>query len=79
MKFILEYPNNVETAQDEWKICSVGDGIFKIRCASSFLRAKSQYDPRDIILGNTLPAKMFGGTDFWLETRVIIKILTHSC
>ena len=23
----------------------------------------------------TLPAKMFGGSDFWLETRVIIKIL----
>ena len=25
-------------------------------------------------LGNTLPAEMFGVTDFWLETRVIIKI-----
>ena len=24
---------------------------------------------------NTLPAEMFGGSDFWLETRVIIKIL----
>ena len=23
----------------------------------------------------TLPAEMFGGSDFWLETRVIIKIL----
>ena len=25
----------------------------------------------------TLGAKMFGLSDFWLETRVIIKILTH--
>ena len=23
---------------------------------------------------NTLPAEMFGGSDFWLETRVIIQI-----
>ena len=27
----------------------------------------------------TLPVKMFGVTDFWLETRVIIKISTHPC
>ena len=27
---------------------------------------------------NTLGAEMFGGRDFWLETRVIIKISTHS-
>ena len=26
----------------------------------------------------TLPAEKFEGSDFWLETRVIIKILTHS-
>ena len=26
----------------------------------------------------TLPAEMFWGSDFWLETRVIIKISTHS-
>ena len=26
----------------------------------------------------TLPAEMFEGSDFWLETRVIIKISTHS-
>ena len=25
---------------------------------------------------NTMPAEMFGGSDFWLEPRVIIKILT---
>ena len=64
-KFILEYPNNVETAQDEWKICPVGDGIFKIRCASSFLRAKSQYDPRDIILGNNT---IYNDLKVWLFT-----------
>ena len=27
---------------------------------------------------NTLAAEMFLGSDFWLETRVIIKISTHS-
>ena len=27
----------------------------------------------------TLPAEMFGGSDFWLETRVIIKMSTHPC
>ena len=27
----------------------------------------------------TLPAEMFGGSDFWLEIRVIIKISTHPC
>ena len=28
---------------------------------------------------NTLPADMFGVREFWLETRVIIKISTHPC
>ena len=27
---------------------------------------------------NTLGAEMFGGSDFWLETRIIIKISTNS-
>ena len=38
---------------------------------------KNKYNIVDPCLG-TLPAEMFGGSDFWLETRVIIKILTHS-
>ena len=28
---------------------------------------------------HTLPAETFGGSEFWLETRVIIKISTHPC
>ena len=27
----------------------------------------------------TLPADMFGVSEFWLQTRVIIKILAHPC
>ena len=27
-----------------------------------------------LCIAHTLPAEMFGGSDFWLETRVIIKI-----
>ena len=58
-RHILEYPNNVETAQDMWKICpEEDDGTFKIRCASSgrFLRATSKYEKPNapIILGNFL-------------------------
>ena len=58
-RHILEYPNNVETAQDKWKICPEEDGTtFKIRCASSgrFLRATSKYEKPNahIILGNFL-------------------------
>ena len=57
-RHILEYPNNVETAQDKWKIYPEDDGTFKISCASSgrFLRATSQYEKpyAPIILGNFL-------------------------
>ena len=27
---------------------------------------------------DTLPAEMFGGSDFWMETMVIIKISTYA-
>ena len=54
-RYVFEYPNNIETTQDKWKICPEGEDSFRIRCASSgcFLRAKSQYD-QNIILGNFL-------------------------
>ena len=29
---------------------------------------------KEVFTVSTLPAEMFGGSDFWLETRVIIKI-----
>ena len=46
-----------------------------------FIFWKNIYIIRTAILNYfvSLPAEMFGGSDFWLETRVIIKILTHPC
>ena len=32
-----------------------------------------------LVRQSTLGAEMFGLSDFWLETRVIIKILTNPC
>jgi hypothetical protein len=33
----------------------------------------------ELLHSSTPMAEMFGGSDFWLETRVIIKISTHPC
>ena len=44
----------------------------------SFWRLQSLYvSCKDVIV--TLGVEMFGLNDFWLETRVIIKISTHPC
>ena len=38
--------------------------VFKLEILQQFLK-------------NTLPAEMFGGTEFWLYTIIIIKIESH--
>ena len=53
----------------------MGFNCFKFKCCITNCETCKW---RPYFLQPTLPAEMFGRSDFWLKTRVIIKILTHS-
>ena len=50
---------------------------YTAQCLHSLILVPILFEGVKVI--STLQAEMFGRTDFWLETRVIIKILKNPC
>ena len=70
------------TFRRPWKITQLRQGRLSLTClildqglSDKVNLAKSKSINNTNICVRTLPAEMFGGSDFWLETRVNIKIL----
>ena len=84
----VQYPRNHSepTIQLGIKFLSCRHSQTAIRGKTGGFRFKSPHREQILLLllilifksTYTLAAEMFGGSDFWLETRAIIKFSTHS-